>query len=278
MVKQLEEIKSGMNSKRTDYRLPANHEYKITTYWLLGFIEADGSFFIKSKELSLIFNISQSFVDSGLLKTIQAFLLELGDPGLNKLDKANPGVRLGTSKEEYGNKQLCQIIVNRHDFIREALIPFLSTLNWQTKKKKDFEDWTSILMLRDKGFQYTDDGLKLIELIMSQMNNRRLSSSEVAIVDREFLYKEINLILNKPSNLEVRNGNTWIISQNRFINRTGSNVIQLIGDNGEVIASFYSFKDCATYLDVYLQTIPNRINKNSKFKFKDKFYTFKKVE
>jgi len=64
------------------------------------------------------------------------------------------------------------------------------------------------LKLRDKGFQYTDDGLKLIELIMSQMNNRRLSSSEVAIVDREFLYKEINLILNKPSNLEVRNGNT----------------------------------------------------------------------
>lgn len=39
-------------------------------------------------------------------------------------------------------------------------------------------------MLRDKGFQYIDDGLRLIELIISQMNNRRLSSSEVAIVDR----------------------------------------------------------------------------------------------
>jgi len=74
-------------------------------------------------------------------------------------------------------------------------------MNWQTKKKKDFEDWTSILMLRDKGFQYTDDGLKLIELIISQMNNRRLSSSDIAIVDREFLYKEINLMLNKPSGL-----------------------------------------------------------------------------
>lgn len=93
-------------------------------------------------------------------------------------------MRLVTSKEELGNKQLCQIIINRHDFIRKALIPFLNSLNGQTKKKKDFEDWTSILMLRDKGFQFIDDGLKLIELIISQMNNRRLSSSEVAIVDR----------------------------------------------------------------------------------------------
>jgi len=142
LVQQLEEIKSGINSKRTDYKLPANHEYRITNYWLLGFIEAESSFCIKSKELSLIFNISQSFVDSELLKAIQAFLLELGDPGSNKLDKANLDVRLVTSKEEYGNKQLCQIIVNRHDFIREALIPFLnSALRDELTNKEEKGFW-----------------------------------------------------------------------------------------------------------------------------------------
>ena len=278
LVKQLEEIKSGINSKRTDYKLPVDHEYRITPYWLLGFIEADGSFFIKSKELSLIFNISQSLVDLDLMKSIRRFLLQLWDVGLDKFDNANPRVRLVTSKEELGEKQLCQIIVNKPDFIREALIPFLSSLNWQTKKKRDFKDWTSILMLRDKGFQYTDDGLRLIELIISQMNSRRLSSSGAVIVDREFLYQEINLMLNKPSNLEVRNGNTWVISQNRFINRTEANIVQLIGDQGEIVETFYTFKDCAKYLGVSLQTIPNRINKNSRFRFKDKFYTIKKVE
>lgn len=85
-------------------------------------------------------------------------------------------------------------------------------------------------------------------------------------------------MLNKPSNLEVRNGNTWVITQNRFISRTGANVIQLIEDNGVVVETFYTFKDCTKYLEVSLQTIPNRINKNSLFKFKDKFYTLKKVE
>lgn len=121
--------KSGINSKRTDYKLPAYHQYRITPYWLLGFIEAEGSFFIKSKELSLIFNINQAFIDLDLLEGIQKFLQKLGGPELNKLDKANNGVRLVISKNELGNKKLCQIIVNQHDFIREALIPFLNSLN-----------------------------------------------------------------------------------------------------------------------------------------------------
>lgn len=150
------------------------------------------------------------------MKAIQAFLIKLGTHyKYDKLSDAhseqatnevNSSVRFVTSKEHQGHKQLCQVIINRHDYIREALIPFLDSLDWQTKKKKDFEDWTSILMLKDKGLQYTDEGLKLIELIISQMNNRRLSSSELAIVDREFLYKEINFMLSKPSNMEVKNG------------------------------------------------------------------------
>ncbi len=284
LILKLEGIKSGINSKRTDYIFPAHHKYRITPYWLLGFIEAEGSFFIKSKELSLIFNISQAFTDLGLMEAIQKFIQNLvapfeenSRPELNKLNKANSYVRLVTSKNELGIKKLCQIIVNQHGFIREALIPFLNSLNWQTKKKKDFEDWVSILMLRDKGFQYTDDGLRLIELIISQMNSRRLSNSGKATVDRELLHKEINLMLSKPSNLEIRNGNLWIISHNRFIKGVTQNEIQLIDDKGEVARTFYTFKDCANYLEVSLQTIPNRINKNSLFKFRGRLYTLKKV-
>lgn len=128
-----------MNSKRTDYKLPAHHQYRITPYWLLGFGKAEGSFFIKSKELSLIFNISQAFIDLYLLDAIQKFLQKLVYSGSNKLNKANHWVRLVTSKNELGNKKLGQIIVNQHDFIWEALIPFFFySLNWYTKKQKDF--------------------------------------------------------------------------------------------------------------------------------------------
>ena len=35
---RLEAIKSVMNNKRTDFKLPVGHKYRITPYWLLGFI------------------------------------------------------------------------------------------------------------------------------------------------------------------------------------------------------------------------------------------------
>jgi hypothetical protein len=84
-------------------------------------------------------------------------------------------------------------------------------------------------------------------------------------------------MLSKPSNLEIRNGNIWIISHNRFINGVVQNEIQLIDEKGEVAETFYTFKDCANYLEVSLQTIPNRINKNSLLKFKGKLHSLKKV-
>ncbi len=109
------------------------------------------------------------------------------------------------------------------------------------------------------------------------MNNRRLSSCIAAIVDREILYQEIKNMLNKPSNLEIRNGNIRVISQNRFINRMTANLIQLISCNGEVLASFDSYKDCAKFLGVSPQTIPNRIARDSQIKYKDILCNLKKV-
>ena len=38
-----------MNKKRINFELPSNHSIKITPYWLLGFVEAEGSFVIRSK-------------------------------------------------------------------------------------------------------------------------------------------------------------------------------------------------------------------------------------
>ena len=62
-----------------------------------------GFVFFKSKELSLIFNISQSATDLELLKVIQIFLLNLRTPDIDKsednLEQVNLPVRLVTSKK-----------------------------------------------------------------------------------------------------------------------------------------------------------------------------------
>ena len=51
----------------------------------------------------------------------------------------------------------------------------------------------------------TEKGSKLIDLIISQTNNNRLSTSiNRVFVDREQLLAKVNELLNEPSNFEIR--------------------------------------------------------------------------
>lgn len=51
-----------------------------------------------------------------------------------------------------------------------------------------------------KGHHYSKEGKDLIDLILSQMNNNRLSTSNQPIIDRDELNLKIQALLNKPSN------------------------------------------------------------------------------
>jgi len=62
-------------------------------------------------------------------------------------------------------------------------------------------------MLKEQGHHLSEQGEKLINLILSQMNKNRLSTnSSQPIVDRNRLLEEVNKLLNGPSNIELRNG------------------------------------------------------------------------
>ncbi len=39
-------LKNEMNNKRTNFNMPSDHTIRITDYWLLGFVEGEGSFFV----------------------------------------------------------------------------------------------------------------------------------------------------------------------------------------------------------------------------------------
>ena len=61
-------------------------------------------------------------------------------------------------------------------------------------------------MLKEQGHHLSKQGIKLLDLILSQMNNNRLSTnSSQPVSDRESLLVEVNLLLNGPSNFELRN-------------------------------------------------------------------------
>lgn len=61
-------------------------------------------------------------------------------------------------------------------------------------------------MLRDRCFHHEETGKELIDLIISQMNNKRLSTKMAPRVDRAFLQTKIDRLLNARSNCDTREG------------------------------------------------------------------------
>jgi hypothetical protein len=67
-----------MNTLRTNFILPNYHKILITPYWLLGFIEGDGSFSVStSKSFPLRFNIVQSIIEKKVLEAIKLFFIRI---------------------------------------------------------------------------------------------------------------------------------------------------------------------------------------------------------
>ena len=192
-----------MNRLRLDYTIPKDKVINITSYWLLGFIEGEGCFSInKHNNYRLDFSLSQSSTNCELMKNIKVYLENLPST------KGNYTNALGISEVRSKNpnhKSTTRIETTRNPFISDVFIPFLESLTWQSKKYLDFQDWKNIFKLKEQGQHLTEKGSKLIDLIISQTNNNRLSTSiNRVFVDREQLLAKVNELLNEPSNFEIR--------------------------------------------------------------------------
>lgn len=86
-------LKSRMNSKRTNLDVPASiDKTSINKNWLLGFIEAEGSFFLSRSNMEAGFSIELSKVQLFLLEKIKEFLikdLEFDDYSLFQLKSSS---------------------------------------------------------------------------------------------------------------------------------------------------------------------------------------------
>ena len=126
-----------MNSLRTNFILPLTHKILITPYFLLGFIEGDGSFSVSTlKSFPLRFNIVPSITEKNVLEAIKLFLLELPLKFKAKRINSHPIQILEEkdSKLSSNRKLLLNLNINDHSFLSNILVPFLNKLHFQTKK------------------------------------------------------------------------------------------------------------------------------------------------
>lgn len=274
MLNKVEEIRLKMNKLRVDFTMPPCYSIHITPYWLLGFVEGDGSFFTRNN-FALSFNLAQSSKDIKLMEAIRDYFNNLASSLNNGAGLEGDAVLLSHKK----SSNMTYLVINRLDYITQVLIPFFDGFYWQSKKKLDYQDWKIILKFRKLGLHYTDEGVKVLNSILSGMNNNRLttSGSSLSVEERGILNSNITKLLEGPSNFEVKeDGRVFIKSLNKYYSNKANIRLELIKDNGGIIKSFASAADCAKYLKVSRMTVTQRLRKGKPFLFDAKHVSLKK--
>lgn len=111
------------------------------------------------------------------------------------------------------------------------------------------------------------------------MNNNRLSlrarinfnanEMDLYILDRTSLIEKAKKLINGPSNYSIKDGQKFVISDNKAIipvHRSKIGVKVIVSESGDIIQTFESYHECAFFFGVTHPTIANRIKNKTIFK------------
>jgi hypothetical protein len=105
------------------------HRVIITSYLLLGFVEAEGYFSVATKSQRLEFGIGQTASELNVLEAIQEFILNLpGNYKITRSDTNAVSLNLDNKAKDYNSKPIAKIQVYKTDFITNILVPFFDNL------------------------------------------------------------------------------------------------------------------------------------------------------
>lgn len=172
------ELKNKMNTNRVNFNRPENSKIVITKSWLLGFIEGDGSFFLRRDSLTPVFYIEITGVQLEVLLKIKEFLeksLGFNTYSLYKL-KNSSIITVTTIKARNNSKSSVAITIKNVRILNNYLVPFLKDMLFLTKKSKDFQDFLIICRVVHNGAYRKDEIKRIILKLSYTMNNYRLST------------------------------------------------------------------------------------------------------
>lgn len=143
---------------------------------MLGLIEGEGSFHLRRTSLTPVFSISLTKVQQPVIEKIVEFLT-------NNLDKnsqfkaINSKVfNLRIEKPRANSKAAVKLLIFQIDYLFNIFIPFLESLNFQSKKKLDFNDFKLITTLIYQGKHLKPEIKNFILEVSYTMNNFRLTT------------------------------------------------------------------------------------------------------
>lgn len=174
----------------------------INIYWLIGFIEGDGSFSLTKSGATL--SIGQKYVNMITLRAIELFLNNLPNSYGITIDSQKPNPRSGINK----NTHVIVMHWSNFDSLFDYILPILQAhLDFfHSRKKIDFILWSTVVSLNKTGLIYTQEGKILLEKLSTNFNQRRYSNSNITSPIKLVTQDEINQVLSLPPLWDLNSG------------------------------------------------------------------------
>ena len=249
------DLKNKMNTNRVNFDRPENSKIVITKWWLLGFIEGDGSFFMRRDTFTPVFCIEITGVQYDVLIKIKEFLeksLDFNQYSLYKLNNSSI-IAVTTVKGRNNSKGSVAITIKNVRVLNNYIVPFLDDMTFLTKKGKDFKDFKIICKVVYNG-AYKDEEIKKIILKLSYtMNSYRLSTNTASgsPLSKDEWDKLSSAL---PTVNYLFDGRVRDISTGKMLHQKISCVYEILELGGEVLIA-NTLSEAASIVGVYPDTL-----------------------
>ena len=126
------ELKNKMNTNRVNFDRPENSNIVVTKWWLLGFVEGDGSFFMRRDTFTPVFSIELGGVNLDILVKIKEFLEKSLGFNLYSLYKLKNSsiIAVTTVKARSNRKSSVAITIKNVKVLNNYLVPFFENMTF----------------------------------------------------------------------------------------------------------------------------------------------------
>ena len=196
-------IKDGMNLGRTVFKYDTTGpQIKINPHWLIGFIEAEGTFGIKTGS-SLYFQVAQKITSQDSIDKIITFLAGLSNSDIPDDSRILP---VNVTSAINVKTNVVSVVVSSIDALYYYILPWLNSSNFYSRKYVDFKLWRLALLLKIRGYYYLTEGKKLFLDISDVLNKRYSTGNDSADINKaiENIFERFEILSEIESPFNVK--------------------------------------------------------------------------
>lgn len=214
--KQFSDIKYNMNSNRTEFNNYNLKKEMISKYWLVGFVEGDGSFYFSNG--NAVFSLTQK--DKKILEVIAEYLknIPLSPPALppckNLFKPSKPHCAIASKN----NNSAYQLDIQDKDVLFQYIFPFFKDLQFYTRKSVDFSIWSLGLHIFIHGYNHVSKGKELLLKLTNNMNSKRYFTDLSELLDTQ----EIKELFSIEPPFDIYSGKSHFLLSKEFNAKKGS--------------------------------------------------------